>query len=487
MPTEGGEESIRVIIAKDHMTVEMLIPAGFPRQTLTEQVCVSLLQQSGVEISQPVVEQVRAMIAQPPPPNEPQRHLIAQGQLPQQGEQAHIEWLVPDPADSKGNACDETDEADAQELSHYDRSVYIIVKAGETLGQIVQPTPGADGRDVLGQTIPAKPSKPVAVKLDETILQDASNLLIAQVDGVLHREPNKAYVRPLIEVPQYVDFSTGNIDFSGDVLVHRGVRDRFVVKAGGSVEVRGLIEAATIECGNNLIARGGMAGRERGQVKVGGNLVGKYLDNIQGEIKGDLEIQREILNCELVVHGSILSPRGTIIGGHTMVTGRVEVVALGSGAGVVTHLALGAAPRLEPIAVQLGRLIDQLNAKRDALEAEQKLMTKDARMMTSTDKERQTEIMFEYQTAVAKLSQALAAQEALTQRLAQQRTVDLLVHNKLFAGATITVSNQSFKVFNDLKGPIRVFMNPQGEVAYQKGDSKPGLMIQVAELKAAAA
>lgn len=484
----SGEESVRVTVSKDRLTAEMKIPAGYARQMLTEQTCLGLLQQSGVEVSESVVEAVKTMVAQEPPPDQDQIAVLAHATPAQHGEDGRVEWLIKDPVEDQGQPEDQNQsEGHEAEHSHYDRSAYTMVNAGEVLGNIIAPTAGTDGRDVLGQTIPAKSGKPVAIQIDETVVQNATGQLVAQADGVFHRDGGQVCIRQRIEVPSYVDFSTGNIDFAGDVFIKQGVRDCFVVKAAGDVEVNGLVEAATIECKGNFIAHGGMAGRERGRAIVGGNLIAKYLDNIYGEIMGDLEIHREVINCDLVIHGAVQAANGTIIGGKTIVTGSAELVSLGSGAGVLTEIVLGSVPKLEPIAIQLTRLNELLTQKRDAFLQEQKLMSKNTKMMSGAVKERYTELMFGIQNAESKLMQGQAAGEVLKQRIDEQRTVKLLIHRKLFAGAVITVGNQSFKIFSDISGPVTVFMDSKREIVYRKGGSEVGLMSQIAELKAVAA
>ena len=95
--------------------------------------------------------------------------------------------------------------------------------------------------------------------------------------------------------------------------------------------------------------------------------------------------------------------------------------------------------------------------------------------------------MFGIQSAESKLIQGQSASEALKQRIDEQRTVKLVIHRKLFAGAVITVGNQSFKIFSDVSGPITVFMDARREVAYRKGGSEVWPLSQIAELKATAA
>lgn len=122
----------------------------------------------------------------------------------------------------------------------------------------------------------------------------------------------------------------------------KGVRDRFIVEATGNVIVDGLVEAATIKCAGHLAVRGGFAGRERGFAEVGKDMTGKYLDNVQGEVKGELRIDREIVNSELTVVGTLRSPNVTIMGGKITCHGEAEVAALGSPSGVPTQIVMEA-------------------------------------------------------------------------------------------------------------------------------------------------
>ena len=161
-------------------------------------------------------------------------------------------------------------EAEPGPESHCDRSACAMVKLGQNAARIVEPTIDTDSRDVRGRTLTASDGNPTEIKHDETINRNAEGILIALEEGVLIRTADNVFVHKVIVFDQYVDFSTGNIEFTGDVIVRKGVRDCFVIQAGGKVEVGGLIEAATIDCGGDPIARGGFAGREVGTAMVGG-------------------------------------------------------------------------------------------------------------------------------------------------------------------------------------------------------------------------
>ena len=113
----------------------------------------------------------------------------------------------------------------------------------------------------------------------------AAGKFIAQTAGVLQFRANKITISQALVIDDYVDFSTGNIDFDGDVQVRRGVRDKFRIRATGKVEVQGLIEAAHIETGGDFEAATGMAAKETGRVQIGGSLTAKYLECVHGTVK----------------------------------------------------------------------------------------------------------------------------------------------------------------------------------------------------------
>ena len=462
------QTELRVVVAPDRRRAELVIPPGLPRQALTVETCQALLRAQGVKLNPGVLRRLQEVVKAPPGGEGETRLVVAQATEARDGQDGKVLWSV-DAEHARENA----------QGSYYDRSVFIMVKAGQVLGRIEAPTTGHDGVDVTGGTLAARAGKPVELKLDESILRDPSGQMIAQVDGALVRQGVRATIRKVLEVRDYVDFSTGNIDFPGDVKIGRGIRDLFVVKAGGCVEVGGLIESATIECGGDLISRAGIAGRGRGQLKVGGNLSARYLDNIQGEVRGDLICDREAINSNLVVHGAVKSPGGMILGGRLTIVGPAQLAVVGSAAGVATELILGSVPGLEPLAVDLEALVQELTARRDQLQKEQKLMLLSSRL-TAQDRERQTEIMFELQILNQRLAKGQPALEGLMQRINQNRTVDLSVGRCLHNGAVVTVGKISYRINGDLPGPVRI-LREKGDVVYQLG-SASGRLAQVAEV-----
>lgn len=479
----GDPNAIRVHVAPDRATAELTIPPNVDRSMLSVPICEQIIRDAGVEVTAFTHQCIEDLLKQAADTEHPVRGLVAQSTPPVHGENGRVEW-VESPAAPPADAAADPD----AKQSYYDCSAFVIVKPGDVIGKIIRPTQGEDGRDVMGKSLVARAGQEQPLQLDETIMCDASGKLIAQVEGVLMRNGPSACIRAVLEVAEYVDFSTGNIDFRGDVYIRKGVRDLFVVHATGNIEVHGLIEAATMIAGQDLIARGGFAGRERGRAEVGRHFLGRYVDNVDIEVRGDLSIDREVINSQMIVHGSIHMPHGAIIGGHAVATGKVHIGTLGSGGAVATQIVLGSVPRLEPLLSRLHDFVDRLKTRRDevAAQRDQLEVLVGKKRATSIDKERQTEMFFELCNLDSMLKRAEPTLQALTQRVNSLRTVDLVIERRAFPGVSIICGNQSYQLTTELRGPLRIVKDLNGALAYYHGDQRVGLLVEVSDLRAAA-
>lgn len=470
--------NVRVLIDRDQTAAELLVPGELPRELLTAELCVEELRRCGVSLNPSVEQAVADLVREAAACDTDLRRVVARGVPPRHGQDAHIQWLV---AGSEAK--------DSQPQSHYDRSAFQMVKVGQVVGQIVQATDGEDGVDLFGKILAARPGKSLLPRIDESISKDAHGQLVAQADGVLSVTQDTVAIRQFLEVRDNVDFSTGNIEFAGDVKVGKGVRDCFKIQAQGSVEVQGLIEAATIECQGDLSALGGFASHGNGgQAQVGGSLRAKYLDNVRGQVRHDLVVDKEVINCELTVNGQIRSPHAAIIGGRVTACGQVEVAALGSPGAVTTHLVLGTVPRLEPMRRRLQDIHDKLVQTTEKLrEQQQQLISTVGRRPTASDKERQTELTYELATDQAALARAQLAMHELKARIDNFREVGVKVHRALHAGVVLDIEGISYKVTTQTKGPLSVIEGSRGELLYRVADGQARPLIQIAHTQARAA
>jgi len=493
MAAAAQETSPTVAIASDKMSAQLVIPPGYDPEMLTTTLLKEIIRDAGVEVTDFTTQALDALTQNKPPADQKNTIDVACAQPPTHGTDGSVQWFVDEKEPSNpGRQADEKpgehtgNGAEPDAVSYYDRCAFMMVKTGDEIGRIHPALIGQDGRDVTGETIPAKSGKEVTLQIDESIMRRADGTLIVQQDGVLYREPGKARIRRRIEIKDYVDFSTGNLDFDGDITVGRGVRNCFIVKATGHVEVKGLIEAATIQAGKDLIATGGFAGREQGHAYVGGSLKGKYLDNVRGHVKNDLCMDREVINCELTIDGGINLPHGSIIGGKLIPTGEINIGTLGSGAGVETNLVIGSVPMLDPFAEKLDAMVRSLTIDRDKLIEEQDIINKMSAKgrMTATDKERQTEIMFELSTINANLQKAQRTLDSVTREIQKRRCVNITIHRMVNAGVTLIYGHLRHKITTEIKGPARIYLEGGDRLVYRQCDAPSRPLAQVADVQA---
>lgn len=460
MTMKDDMQLLGVEVNADASVAALLLPADLPRNLVTQAACRMALAEKEVQYTQEVRQAVDAFMAHLPPLGQAQRQVVARAVPPLHGVDASIQWNVQEPGQ------------DSQDTSFYERRSYVKVLKDQVLGKLIPHTMGTDGRDVRGKTLACKPGRPISTKLNESILVDSKNQLIAQISGQLIRDVDKASVIQLLEVADYVDFSTGHIEFDGDVHVRKGVRDHFKVNATGNVEIDGLVEAAEIHAGGDLILNRGAAGRDQSLLHADGELHANYLHAVRVECGKALRVQKEMNNANLMIHGDVASPHATMIGGEMHASGTVEIEVLGSPAGTRTNVRLGCQPHDEHLFNQLTELTTPLSSACQTLRHELDALLTKAGHLTPAQKERQTELLFELDRMEGKLRIAQSVQNNLHMRMAATRRVDLKVHRTLHHGTVLSVGRYCWRINKDQKGPLHITLG-QGSELYFKRESAP--------------
>ncbi|QDU72745.1 DUF342 domain-containing protein [Mucisphaera calidilacus] len=465
MPDTPKDRDISVKLAPDRMTAELKVPAGFDAEHLT----TVYVEQAASEKNIHLTDEVRSAIDRAIRERKPGENLtatIAEGTPAEHGQDGYVQWLVKEPDEKTDNDQTENTDDAPHSLSHYDRSAFIMVKRGQKIGKIHEPTAGEDGREICGEVVKAHMGTAAKLDTNDSIEIKPAGDLIATCRGVLLREHSRAVIESQLEVNGYVDFSTGHIDFCGDVLITKGVRDLFRVKADGNIEIRGLIESATIICTGDLHAKGGFAGGEDGTVDVGNDLHARYLNDVSGQVHHNLIIDKELLGSDLVIHGNLEAPRASLVGGTIQLVGSGTVNELGSPGGMATNIVLGALPKLEPLAEQLRQIIRISEQQLEELTVENENL-KYLKKPNAEQKERMTMIMCDFSMTETRLKKAQGALETLEERMEQDRVVDLTVTARAFPAVVFTYRGVAMKLKNELRGPVHFCRNPRNDLVVE--------------------
>lgn len=260
--------------------------------------------------------------------------------------------------------------------SNYVRQVY----KDTVICDIILPVEGTPGLSVDGKVIQPKAVRPAKVpKGRNTTITEDGLQMVATMDGNLEFKGDGFHVRPVMEIAGDVDYETGNIDFTGDVHVKGDVRENFSVTATGSVTVDGLVEAATVEAGTDLLITKGVVGDNRALLKCQGTLRAKYLESCV-IYAGKAVYSDCIMNSQVHSDGiiDVTSGRGSVVGGALVAAAGIRAKMIGAESGRRTELTMGVLPVVQ---AELMDLREELEAnRRESEELDRQLSYLEARL-----------------------------------------------------------------------------------------------------------
>ncbi len=251
---------------------------------------------------------------------------------------------------------DEHDRVDYASLKFFQS-----VDKGSVICEAILPTEGEAGRSVLDQEIPARNGKSVSlVKGRNTELSEDGTKLLAAQSGHVEYAGRGFQVIAVLEINDNVNYSTGNIDYMGDVHIRGNVCSGFTVKAAGNVEIDGVVEAGCVDAGGDLIVAKGIVGNSQAIVRAGNKIYAKYLENSIVHAKESLKADC-IVNSDVYSDGEIevCNGRGIIVGGRIRAARKVSAKIVGSKSESQTSIFLGGEPCVEYERENLAKVIEE--------------------------------------------------------------------------------------------------------------------------------
>ena len=272
---------------------------------------------------------------------------VAKGTPPVKGENAKVKMHVkPSMVRSPKQKEAKRDTVDFRELGSI-----VNVNAGQLLLEKIPLTEGTPGKDVFGIPIAAKPGKDTTLKGGPGVsISEDGRKVVATINGKFLMADGKPSVFDSHVVKGDLDLSVGNIAFCGKSLVISGdVLPGFKIRCKGDVTVQKDINNAEILTHGKLVVKGSIVGedvllRSKDSMTVGFVENGPVLETL-----GTLTVQDFIVQGKVKTGGDLYAVKGngTIVGGTYVVGGSVYVKDLGSDGEVVTEVNVGINPGLE--------------------------------------------------------------------------------------------------------------------------------------------
>jgi uncharacterized protein (DUF342 family) len=316
--------------------------------------------------------------------------LVAQGQRPQNGEDARIQYLFETDR-SKLNIEEKNGKVDYKEL----HLVQNVVE-GQVLAKKLAAKQGIAGRTVTGKMLPAKNGKDLPLPLGKNVHAGEDGLtIIADVNGEATYIGGKINVETVYTIAGNIDLKTGNQFFLGTIIINGNVEDGFSVKATGNIEIRGNVGKAELSAEGDIIIHQGIAGKSTGTVTAGKNIWAKFIENAIVNAGENVIVTQSIINSEVTADRRIVCAGGkhaAIIGGRYRACEEINAKTIGSASGgAETILEVGSDPKTK--------------SRQDELDAKLKIIAKqldelDKNIATLIEMKRQRKTLSEEKEAV---------------------------------------------------------------------------------------
>jgi uncharacterized protein (DUF342 family) len=375
--------------------------------------------------------------------------LVAEGKAALPGQDGRVEYMV------------EYDDKVAPVIMPDGRADYKnmnlvqSVAKGDVLCVVHPPTPGEIGSNIVGTPIATKAGRPAPPPRGRNMTVSPDGLTyLAAVDGQFKRRGSNIDILEEFQVQKDVDFSTGNIKFTGSVTVRGSVLSGFVIESGGDVAIYGTVEKAAITAAGNIVLHGGMVGQGGGSLRAGGDIFAKYVESASIYAGG-------MVTAECIMHSTtragagieLIGRKGLLIGGNAKAREYVKAGTIGSTYATPTEVEVGSDPRQNDRLIQIIEEIktteDEIKKARQAADMLKKMKDK---MKLSPEKElmltRASEICEKKATYLAQLK---AEYDGIQVGMRRNVASFVSANNTIFIGTKITIGTVSLIVKEDLK------------------------------------
>lgn len=409
---------------------------------------IGLAEKSGLNPIDPVRARLDALVDGTGVVRCPDGTILAEGIPPEHDQPTRLEPIEVGKPDPK-----------AQRIDYRAAARLPLFSKGQVVARVHPHIPGRDGVNVLGKPIAHRTCRPEQVKLKKNVaLGSDPNTVVATVDGLLRVDQLTVWVDPLLEIRHDVDFSTGHIEFNGDIHIGGNVLDLFQVKATGSITIGQTVNAAEIHAGQNLQVHGGIIGRDKGKCSAGGDVIARFIHGATVTAGGQVTAQTEITQAH-VTADRVIVESGSIHAG-TITAREVRCKDLGSPSAVTTLVQAGKDEGLERFARDTMPALREEFARLQALHDQVSGLLRNQRAISAAQKERATEMLFEISEKQAATSEQV--RQWKQRLLNSQACVNASVHvqHRIHPGVRLHMGDLEAEIDHEINGPVVIRVKP---------------------------
>lgn len=184
------------------------------------------------------------------------------------------------------------------------KSIGVIsnVKKGDIIAERHRGFEGENGFDIRGKVLKFKKVQHKKLTAGQGTIIKEEDKVEAVIDGKPFVKNGTFYVHKVNEISKDVDLSTGNVKFTGDVIVQGNVREGMEVECGGNLTIYKEVERAKIKALGDILINGSIVGSH---IYGGGDCVNKikaidHLEEFNVNLKEMIEAVKEIKTYDLL-------------------------------------------------------------------------------------------------------------------------------------------------------------------------------------------
>jgi uncharacterized protein (DUF342 family) len=221
-------------------------------------------------------------------------------------------------------------------------SAFSIVQQKEPIAKRIPRNEGKPGVNIHGEEMPSIVRQMPVFSAGANVIDHEKGLFAGKNGRLSISNAGLISVEEVLVLNKGVDYTTGNITFPGDIILKGKVADGFKVYSGGSIVSADVLDVTEIVCKKDLIVKGGIEGRSRGALRIGGSLTAKYIQNCRVAVRGDIVVSGSIMQSKVYSMGTIhMGETGTLVGCECIIIGGVQALDIGSKRGAKTWVRVG--------------------------------------------------------------------------------------------------------------------------------------------------
>ncbi len=369
-------------------------------------------------------------------------YIFAKGAPPVNGEDAWIEYFFNTDHNLRPKK-NEDGSVDYRELNTISR-----VEEGQLLAKLHPAVPGKDGIDVCGGPVHGRQEKSMKLDFSNNItLSEDKTEIYSNVTGHASLVNGKVFVENVYDVPADVDNTTGNIVYDGNVTVKGNVKSGFSVRAKGDIVVEGVVEAAFLSAGGQIIVKRGINGMSKGRVEAKGNIICKFIENA-------IVVSGGFIETGCILHSQVSSEadirvsgrKGFVSGGLIRAGNIIEAQTIGSAMGTITQIEVGASPAVKARYEELNESVAKIKQNMEKIRPvlvnfNERLQKKEA---VSPERVQQVQSLAKnFKEAQQQLAVQKEELKDLYEKIQMTNNAKVKIKGTIYPGVTITISDMS--------------------------------------------